>query len=779
VLLHSTLDLPDFLFQSARLLDGRQLALEVLLAVCVGSAAWCALAATRRLQGDDSWGAALAAESGAFAPLWLRPTITLLALFSIAWQPTFPYAATLPVALTQDWGIAQDAAILAALLAWRLRSVAWPTPRPASIFWAFFLLYALAVPERARVVEGHPGNEPKYLRMGVTLGHSLSLDVKGIEGPMEELPVTPLPSAARHALGRLGSESVGMLAALARGPSAVGLDAIRASRSSRQTIIGKDGGIYHVLAPGPSAFLAPLLRIDRALNQRLGTPGRLRVTMLGWNAVAAALIVALFLLIRDATGSAGWATLLAVGFAAAPPYLFYFYQFYPEMPGTLLIAFALRRVFFVSTWRLRGTLILSCALATLPWWHQKFLPIWAVLAVFAIVRAVDALVPARVLAAMMVPQFVTLLLTALYNFAITGSVRPDAMFRAWGPGGITTAHLGQGFFGLLLDIHYGILPYAPIYLLALGGVALTSRGARRLRLALPVIVIYYLTVAAADDWHGAVSHLGRYVMPATPYAITLVALLLQKLAPHRGALALALVLAAWTGLNAHAMWLDPHAADNALRHIENSAIADGTVYVPNLFIESMNRGGTRLFAQLLAWFALGLLLAFWLVRTARRAGPAGLSNVGPACALVGLTTALFAAAIALESWPSRHRLPRFTNQIELRAGTTAFVEGATRLDRSSGHVVSRDDVDLLVRSRSPLSSLAVFARGHGFVGATSRAALPIRESGRWVALPLVPVADLTGRRGVREWLYRGILRIDSTGPVTFFLALDTGNARRD
>ena len=59
--------------------------------------------------------AAFAREARALAPLLLRPAITLLALVSVALQPAYPYAFTLPVALTQDWGIAQDLLALAAI----------------------------------------------------------------------------------------------------------------------------------------------------------------------------------------------------------------------------------------------------------------------------------------------------------------------------------------------------------------------------------------------------------------------------------------------------------------------------------------------------------------------------------------------------------------------------------------------------------------------------------------------------------------------------------------
>ena len=64
--------------------------------------------------------------------------------------------------------------------------------------------------------------------------------------------------------------------------------------------------------------------------------------MLLWCALAAALVAALFRLVRDATGRPGLAAALAFGFALLPPFLFYFFQFYPEMLGALVLAVAFR-----------------------------------------------------------------------------------------------------------------------------------------------------------------------------------------------------------------------------------------------------------------------------------------------------------------------------------------------------------------------------------------------------------------------------------------------------
>ena len=138
----------------------------------------------------------------------LRPALTLLALLSLAARPTFPYGFTLPVALTQDWGIGQDAAALATLVAWRapwLRGVArrLPVPRAGAVAFLAFQAYALLAPPWAREWDGHPGNEPKYLRMAVALGHGLTLDVEGVSDDMERLTPRPVVTAVRDAAGAL------------------------------------------------------------------------------------------------------------------------------------------------------------------------------------------------------------------------------------------------------------------------------------------------------------------------------------------------------------------------------------------------------------------------------------------------------------------------------------------------------------------------------------------------------------------------------------------------
>jgi hypothetical protein len=771
VLLHSTLAL-DHGTEVLRwlALHWRSTLLGVAASSMVGAFVWLALGLGRARHDGRGLGAALGREAEAFGPLYLRPLITVLALVSLAIQPLYPYGSTLPVALTQDWGTGQDVLALAWFLATRAPALRLPAPRPAAVFFMSFVAYALLTPESARQWEGHPGNEPKYLRQAVAIGHELSLDAEGVSAPMEELTPMPLGAAVGRAASTLAGETARLMEAASRGPAALGAAAIRASKITRQTIRGKDGGVYYVLAPGPSLLLAPTLRIDRAINRARGTPGRLAVSVLAWNALGAALVTALFLLLRDATGATGLAAAVAAGFALTPPFLFYFFQFYPEMVGALLLALVLRSLAFEKSWTARTGVILALELLALPWLHQKFLPVWGVLTLTALAVLAKRRAPRGAFVALLVPQAVGAFFTGLYNFAITGSARPDALFLAWGPAGITTARLGQGLLGLLLDAHYGIVPYAPVYLLAAAGLVVAVRDRSPLLVALPAAAVYYATVAAADNWAGAVCNLGRYFMPITPLAVTFVGIALHRVSSRRGAVAVALALIAWTSLFAAALWRDPHAANDSAVLLARCAFADGQVYVPDLFIRRWSDAAPGLLARVLAWTAAAAGLAFFFRKAAQ-----GQGGASPARASLGLVGLILAVGLGLEQWPSTRSAPVFPGQVPLDALGTAFVSGRV-LERDAALVAETGDLDILVRSARPRPSIAILVGGAGVFRVAGATAIRARPAGAWALVPLEPVAELRDRDGREETLSRGRLTVD--GEVVLRFGEKMGNSEQ-
>jgi hypothetical protein len=668
---------------------------------------------------------------------------------------------------------------------------------------------------------------------------------------MEELPVRPLGERVPAAAAALGRESWAMAGALARGD--VGRDAIRATRITRQTIRGKDGGVYYVLAPGPSVLLAPTLRLDRTINRVRGEPGRVAASVLLWCALAALLVTAVFRLLRDATGRPGLAAALALAFALVPPFLFYSFQFYPEMIGALVLAVAFRTLALRRDSLARHPWLHGWLFATLPWLHQKFLPVWLVLVATAIWAALssrgtalgassrgtsvgpvprdppspapaDASAPARdgaprddgvppreggarlhrLLAGLIVPTLVGLYLTALYNFAVTGSVRPDALFLAWGPGGVTSARVGQGVLGLLLDARYGILPYVPVLLLAGGG--LVAGGARRFAVVIPAAAVYYLTVASADNWAGAVCNLGRYFMPIAPLAVALVGIAIGRAGSARaialaagsekhdpatadpsshgttelvrmtdgtglvgmtdvprGFLALVLVLCAWTAVFARALWLDPHAANDSALLLAKSTYADGHQYVPDLFIRRWADAAPGLWARAAAWLAGIGVIAWW---TRRIVSPnRGTRGGSPLGTLAAVTAAVLCAGLALERWPGERSAPSFGDALRVPGSTEGpaaivFLRGAARL-RYDEAVVGPGRVELLLRSPAAVSALTVTVGGQGsFLEVEGRLPIVLRPTGALVSVPFVSYHRVRGRDGGSVAFARATLNLE-------------------
>ncbi len=699
----------------------------------VFAVAWLVIAILRARTNRTTLGPALAALAPLFTPLFLRPAITLLALVAVAARPSFPYGFTLAIELTQGWGIAQDAAALAVILAATVRMPRLPAPRTAEVFLVGFLAYAVLVPGWAWVWDGHPGNEPKYLRQAVALGHGLTFDAEGVSAAMEELETVPLGRALGVAAATVVRESGRMGVALAHGEA--GRDAIRATRITRQTIRGKEGGVYYVLAPGPSLLLAPALRIDRAINLARGTTGRVAVSVLVFCALGALLVAAVFSFVRDATSRSGLAAALAFGFALVPPLLFYSFQFYPEMPAALLLALAFRTLALRPEGLLRHPWLFGWMVALLPWLHQKFLPVWAALVLTAMLVVWRRTHRARVVVALVVPQLLTLYLTALYNFAITGSARPDALFLAWGPGGVTSARLGQGLLGLPLDARYGILPYVPV--LAVGVAALGTRGARKLAIVLPSALLYYLTIASADNWAGAVSNLGRYVMPLVPLAIVFVGVALSEgweagRGVGRGGIALFLILAAWTAMIALALWRDPHAANDSALLLAKSTYADGNQYIPNLHFRHWSAAAPGLWARIGAW-----VLACALVAVAVRRA------VSPRRALAGLAVVVLALAFALELWPAWRSAPSFSNAVTTSGGDRVFFDGAVEV-RADDAIVGPGRVVIERRTYGRVGEgaepsepvLRAIVGGSGFLRIAGRPPLALRPAGAMVDLPM-------------------------------------------
>jgi hypothetical protein len=258
------------------------------------------------------------------------------------------------------------------------------------------------------------------------------------------------------------------------------------------------GRLYAVHAPGLPVLILPAYATG-------GYPAvRLFLSLLA--AVASALA---WRLSRDVTGSEATALGAWAALTFTPPLPFYAVAVYPETPAALAVAAFLLLARGEAS---GGRLALAALLAsTLPWLHPKFLPLGLLGLGLVLIRGrfSRAAMAASALAAASIAAL-------LAWFAATFG--RASLAAAYGPGpDVDWLNLPRGTLALLLDRQFGLLPLAPLWLLAAPGlVLLLRRGAGD---GLRVLLLAGVVVAAGASfgmWWGGACPPARFLVPAMP-----------------------------------------------------------------------------------------------------------------------------------------------------------------------------------------------------------------------------------------------------------------------
>ena len=282
---------------------------------------------------------------------------------------------------------------------------------------------------------------------------------------------------------------------------------------------GRDGAIYSVHAPGVSAVILPGFALA-------GYPGAV-VTLVVLGALG---LLAVWCASRDLTGNVTAASVATAGVGLSVPFFFQTFTIYPDGPAAVGVAavvwLALVRPGFV-TWQ--RALACGAVLGALPWLHTRYVAIAAPLGLIVAGRllwpreACSWPVRARALAALAVPALVSGVAWLSMFQAIYGTWDPRA------PYGHATelrwARVPHGVTGLLLDQQFGLLPNAPIYLVALAGIAALWRRDRRLTTELLIATAPYVAVVGGFHmWWGGRSSPARFLVPVLlPLALPMAA----------------------------------------------------------------------------------------------------------------------------------------------------------------------------------------------------------------------------------------------------------------
>ncbi len=287
---------------------------------------------------------------------------------------------------------------------------------------------------------------------------------------------------------------------------------------------GRDRQVYSIHAPGLPAFIVPAFALA-------GYPGVV-VFLALLSALGAALAWrAAFEITGDTTAAwVGWAAV-----ALSAPFFFQAFTVFPDAPAALIVMFVAYALvcgdWLTSSFRI-GTL--GAALAILPWLHTRYSLIAGPAAVVIALRVlpsgnmpggpsfnaddgrpVTARAKARAYVRLLAFLAIPLVSAAawLWMFQqIYGTFDPRAPYG--GSPEMRLARVPIGLTGLLIDQQFGLLPNAPIYLIALGALVTLAKYQGRLAIELVAIAApYVLAVAAFHMWWAGLSSPARFLVP--------------------------------------------------------------------------------------------------------------------------------------------------------------------------------------------------------------------------------------------------------------------------
>jgi hypothetical protein len=289
---------------------------------------------------------------------------------------------------------------------------------------------------------------------------------------------------------------------------------------------------------GMPLLFAPVVRVAYTAAERLGDllpTAVLRVTRLNKGLLlrhALSLLMALitgllaremFLLLRavvpDASHAIAWSAL----FALSPPVLSHSFLFFTEIPSAFITLFVFRRVIVEplrSTGAAAATGILTGLLFLI---HARNVGMVAGLTLAAVLAARQRLMPATFLKVFLTGVVAAVLARTMTTYALWGTLvtTPHADIAAVETVGAVFREMFVRATGLLLDREYGLLAYAPIYLLAGPGLVLLARRGGLLSRGVFLAVGCYLVpvllpITNLHGWTGGWSPAARFLVPAVP-----------------------------------------------------------------------------------------------------------------------------------------------------------------------------------------------------------------------------------------------------------------------
>jgi hypothetical protein len=472
------------------------------------------------------------------------------------------------------WAVAAAAVVLAIPGV----STEWARRAFLPVVGAVYLFGAVQVQRQV----GPEGDEPHYLMVADSLirDHDLSLEQDYAEGRYRSFHPEPLDPHYR--------------------------------------VRGKAGEIYSLHAVGLSLLILPAYGAFGYAGASFFMAG-----------LSLLLAMELRRLLWQALGDDPSAEATAWLLALSAPLVSYAGLVFTEVPAALGAAMVLRRGLKAQDLEAREAALIGLVLALLPWLNVRYVVLSVLLAGFVLAGLVrTGRADLRRTTALLLPAALSAVAIASYHSILYGFFDPRRVYGRRPEFALGT--LPEGLPGLLLDQEFGLLAYAPGFVLALPGLVFLWRRDRRLTVtAITLVGAVVLTAGTWHMWRGGFNPPARFLVPVVPALALGVGAALT-----RGLSTPAAVLLGW-GLWTAAVGL----AEPRLVHRDREGTAplyraasgaeEWTRLLPAFVLQDPARG--RLAA---VWTVALLAAALWQARGGRGSGRG----------LAGATFALAAAA---------------------------------------------------------------------------------------------------------------------------------------
>ncbi|MBK5094007.1 MAG: glycosyltransferase family 39 protein, partial [Actinobacteria bacterium] len=231
-----------------------------------------------------------------------------------------------------------------------------------------------------------------------------------------------------------------------------------------------------------------------------------------------------FLILRR-FASEKMAALVTLFFFFTYPVLAYSFRIYPEVFIVFLLSLGIWACMRFKESNKDGYLVLAGLCASLfPLLHPKFILLTLAVALLAFLVARERL---RKLLYFFAPAGAALVFLVLWTYYLYGPNIVRGLTMTGEAGRFFGEGSPWGVFGLYIDRVWGLLPYAPLYLLLFAGMPLPHerRDFKKWWVFIPAtVLVYTLVVGSFKEWHGGTSPVPRYLIPLIPLLVMCAAL---------------------------------------------------------------------------------------------------------------------------------------------------------------------------------------------------------------------------------------------------------------